>query len=198
MPFTESQAVDNPLGLYAATKKSNELMANAYSQLYQLSATGLSFFTVYGPWGRPDMALFLFTKAFLSRKPLQVYNEGNMVRDFTYIVDIIEGIMRVLVKPPCPCVSNKLDSSSLENYPCHRVFNMCNSTPVPLMEYISALEQVIGIPALKQFLPMQLGDVQSSIFDSSSLEAWIGFKPNTSVAYGIKQFWNWNRRFYGV
>lgn len=199
MPFSEQHSVDHPVSLYAASKKANELMAHTYSHLYRLPATGLRFFTVYGPWGRPDMALFLFTKAMLAGDPIQVFNNGQMVRDFTYIDDIIESLMRLLDKPALP--EPTFDPSNPDpatSWAPHRVFNIGNSNPTPLMEYIEAVEHALGIVAEKQFLPIQAGDVPATAADSSALESWINFKPNTPVRVGVSHFVVWFREFYGV
>ena len=197
MPFSESHNVDHPISIYAASKKSNELMAHSYSHLYGLPTTGLRFFTVYGPWGRPDMALFLFTKSILENKPIKVFNNGEMIRDFTYIDDIIESIARVINKPPI----NKLDfdyNSLLPNnsWAPYHIFNIGNSNPIPLMHFIHAIEKALGIKALKEFLPMQPGDVASTEANTESLEKWINFKPNTSVEEGISNFVSWYKEFY--
>ena len=199
MPFSEHQSVDHPVSLYAASKKANELMAHSYSHLYGLPATGLRFFTVYGPWGRPDMALFLFTRAILAGEPIQVFNHGQMVRDFTYVDDIIESLIRVLDQPATPdsCFDDTNPDPATSWAP-HRVFNIGNSNPTPLMDYIEALENALGVTAAKQFLPMQPGDVPATAADVSALEAWTGFKPNTSVREGIDRFVTWYRDFYGA
>ena len=199
MPFSEEHSVDHPVSLYAASKKANELMAHTYSHLYGLPATGLRFFTVYGPWGRPDMALFLFTKAMLEGKPIQVFNNGQMVRDFTYVDDIIESLMRLLEKPATadPGFDPQAPNPSTSWAP-HRVFNIGNSNPTPLMDYIHAVEQSLGVTAKKQLMPMQPGDVPATAADTSALEAWVGFKPNTSVQDGVARFVAWYREFYGV
>ena len=199
MPFSEQHSVDHPVSLYAASKKANELMAHTYSHLYGLPATGLRFFTVYGPWGRPDMALFLFTKAMLEGKPIQVFNNGQMVRDFTYIDDIIESLIRLLEKPATasPAFDPQAPNPSTSWAP-HRVFNIGNSNPTPLMDYIHAVEQALGVTAEKQLMPMQPGDVPATAADTSALEAWVGFKPNTSVQDGVARFVAWYRQFYGV
>ena len=199
MPFSEQHSVDHPVSLYAASKKANELMAHTYSHLYGLPATGLRFFTVYGPWGRPDMALFLFTKAMLEGKPIQVFNNGQMVRDFTYIDDIIESLMRLLEKPATadPAFDPQVPNPSTSWAP-HRVFNIGNSTPTPLMDYIHAVEDALGVKAEKQLMPMQPGDVPSTAADTSALEAWVHFKPNTPVQEGVANFVGWYRGFYGV
>ena len=199
LPFSEHQGVDHPVSLYAASKKANELMAHTYSHLYGLPATGLRFFTVYGPWGRPDMALFLFTKAMLAGEPIQVFNHGQMVRDFTYVGDIIESLIRVLDKPAAADPSfDPSNPDPATSWAPHRVFNIGNSNPTPLMDYIEAVEQALGITAEKQFLPMQLGDVPATAADTSALEAWTGFKPNTPVREGVARFVAWYRQFYGV
>jgi len=199
LPFSEHQGVDHPVSLYAATKKANELMAHTYSHLYGVPATGLRFFTVYGPWGRPDMALFLFTKAILEGRSIQVFNNGQMVRDFTFVDDIIESLIRVLYKT---AASDPLFDPTIPNpaksWAPHRVFNIGNSNPTPLMEYIDAIESALGKKAKKDFLPMQPGDVPATASDTSELEAWIDFKPNTPVNEGVARFVEWYRRFYGV
>ncbi len=197
LPFSEHHSVDHPVSLYAATKKSNELMAHTYSHLFSLPTTGLRFFTVYGPWGRPDMALFLFTKAILEGNPIDVFNEGNMTRDFTYIDDIVEGIIRVSDKTAIPSKSFSAEAPdpATSNAP-YRVFNIGNSQPTPLMDYISAIENALNIQAKKNFLPMQLGDVQSTSADTSELNEWINFKPNTPVNEGVANFVNWYQNFY--
>ena len=177
MPFSEKDRVDNPVSLYAATKRSNELMAHTYSHLYNLPTTGLRFFTVYGPWGRPDMALFLFTKAIIERKPINLFNNGEMLRDFTYISDIVEGIIRVLDKVP-QCNKDILDSTinSTKNAP-YKIFNIGNSRPVSLMKYVEAIEDALQLKAIKNFLPMQMGDVVATSSDVSELNSWVDFKP---------------------
>ena len=199
LPFSEQQGVDHPVSLYAASKKANELMAHTYSHLYKLPATGLRFFTVYGPWGRPDMALFLFTKAILAGEPIQVFNNGQMVRDFTYVDDIIESLLRVLDKPATPDPAfNPSQPNPASSWAPHRVFNIGNSNPTPLMDYIEAVESALGITATKTFLPMQPGDVPATAADTSALEAWTGFKPNTPVGEGVARFVAWYREFYGL
>ena len=197
MPFSEFHSVDHPVSLYAASKKANELMAHTYSHLYGIAATGLRFFTVYGPWGRPDMALFLFTKAMLGGQAIQVFNKGQMVRDFTYIDDIVESLVRLLNKPAAPDVGfNPASPNPATSWAPHRVFNIGNSNPTPLMDYIEALESCLGIKAEKQFLPMQPGDVPATAADTSALETWINFKPNTQVKDGVSRFVSWYREFY--
>lgn len=191
-PFSVDDRVDYPISLYAATKKANELMAHTYSHLFELPTTGLRFFTVYGPWGRPDMALFLFTKAILDGKPINVFNNGDMMRDFTYVDDIVEGVIRVLDAPPTP-----ESGTSITKAP-YRVFNIGNSSPVALMDMIAALESALGKTAEKNFMPMQPGDVRSTVADVTSLEAAVGFKPATTIEAGIGHFVDWYREYYSV
>ena len=199
IPFSEKQSVDHPVSLYAATKKSNELMAHSYSHLYGIPTTGLRFFTVYGPWGRPDMALFLFTEAILNDQPIKVFNHGKMIRDFTYIDDIVESIIQIINKPS---VSDKSFDTKSPNpsssWAPYRVFNIGNSTPTSLLDYIEAIENEIGKKSKKLFLPMQPGDVPETESDTSLLESWTGFKPNTSIKDGVKQFIAWYRDFYKI
>ena len=199
MPFSEKNGVDHPVSIYAASKRTNELIAHSYSHLYQLPTTGLRFFTVYGPWGRPDMALFLFTKAILEGKPINIFNNGEMTRDFTYIDDITESIIRLLEKPAqrdkdFNCFS---PNPSLSWAP-FKIFNIGNSSPTHLMDYINELENALGKEAKKNFLPMQPGDVQSTSADTSALEKYINFKPKTSIKYGISEFTNWYKDFYKI
>jgi len=199
LPFSEHQGVDHPVSLYAASKKANELMAHTYSHLYKLPATGLRFFTVYGPWGRPDMALFLFTKAILEGKPIQVFNNGEMVRDFTFVDDIVESVLRVLDKPATPDSKfNAAIPDPATSWAPHRIFNIGNSNPTPLMVYIKAIENALGTTAIKEFLPLQPGDVPATAANTSALEAYTGFKPNTPVEEGVALFVTWYREFYGV
>ena len=199
LPFAEHQGVDHPVSLYAASKKANELMAHTYSHLYGLPSTGLRFFTVYGPWGRPDMALFLFTKAMLKGEPIQIFNNGEMVRDFTFVDDIVESMIRLIHKPPTPQPDfDRRHPDPAMSWAPHRVFNIGNSNPTPLMDYIEAIESALGITATKEFLPMQPGDVPATSADTSALEAWINFRPNTSVKEGVARFVSWYRTFYGV
>ena len=197
LPFSEHHSVDHPVSLYAATKKANELMAHSYSKLFGLPTTGLRFFTVYGPWGRPDMALFLFANAMLKGESIEVFNNGNMIRDFTYIDDIIEGVIRVLDK--IATSNDKYDAINPDpassNAP-YRLFNIGNSQPTALMKYISALENSLNIEAKKIFLPMQLGDVQATSADVSELKNWINFKPNTGIDVGVKRFVEWYKEYY--
>lgn len=197
LPFHESQSVNHPVSLYAATKKSNELMAHTYSHLYGISATGLRFFTVYGPWGRPDMAPMLFADAVLRGKPIRIFNYGKMQRDFTYIDDIVEGIIRVLDKPPSSNPSfDKTDPDPATSWAPHRVFNIGNSSPVPLMDFIEALEEALGVEAIKEFEPMQPGDVQATAADTSALESWVGFRPMTNIKDGTREFALWYKSYF--
>lgn len=197
LPFSEQQGVDHPVSLYAASKKANELMAHTYSHLYGLPTTGLRFFTVYGPWGRPDMALFLFTKAILEGKPIHIFNEGKMMRDFTYIDDIVESMYRLLSKPASPDpLFDSTNPNPSTSWAPYRVFNIGNSSPTPLMTYIEAIEHALGITAIKEFMPMQQGDVPATSADVSALEAWVGYKPNTSINDGVTSFVQWYRQFY--
>lgn len=197
MPFSTDDAVDHPVSLYAATKKANELMAHTYSCLYGLPVTGLRFFTVYGPWGRPDMALFKFTKAMLEGKSIDVYNNGKMKRDFTYIDDITEAIVRLqeVIPQPDPGWTVETGTPAASCAP-YRIYNIGNSAPVPLMAYISALEQALGIEARKNMLPMQPGDVPETSADTRALYDAIGFKPQTAISQGVKNFVSWYRDFY--
>jgi UDP-glucuronate 4-epimerase len=189
MPFEESDPVDHPVSLYAATKKANELMAHTYSHLYRLPATGLRFFTVYGPWGRPDMAYFSFTKAVLEGRGIDVFNHGDMQRDFTWIDDIVEGVLRVLDKPATP---------ETEGGAPHRVFNIGNHDPVPLLDFIACIERATGREAVKRLLPMQPGDVPATYASTQALHDWVGFAPATPLAEGIARFVRWYRGYYGV
>ncbi|MCW8193267.1 NAD-dependent epimerase [Proteobacteria bacterium 005FR1] len=198
-PFSEHHNVDHPIALYAASKKANELMAHAYSSLYKLPTTGLRFFTVYGPWGRPDMALFLFTKGILEGKPIDIYNHGNMIRDFTYIDDIVEGVVRVLDTPAAPDPDwNGNDPDPATSYAPYRVYNIGNNKPVKLMDFIEAIEKAVGKEAIKNMMEMQPGDVPSTCADVSALETDLGFKPNTPVDVGIQRFVDWYREYYGA
>lgn len=199
MPFGEHDNVDHPVSLYAASKKANELMAHTYSHLYGLPATGLRFFTVYGPWGRPDMALFLFTKAILSGDPMQVFNHGKMVRDFTYIGDIVEGVVRVLDRPPAANpVFDKETPDPATSWAPWRVLNVGNNRPVELMTYIETLERALGKVARKDFLPLQDGDVPATYARTDELNALTGFVPATTVDEGIDRFVAWYRDYYGI
>ncbi|HSA04072.1 MAG TPA: NAD-dependent epimerase [Tenuifilaceae bacterium] len=197
MPFSTSHNVDHPISLYAASKKSNELMAHTYSYLYGMPTTGLRFFTVYGPWGRPDMALFIFAKAITEGKPIDVFNNGNMQRDFTYVDDIVEGIIRVIDNP-----ANKDDkwsgqkpnpSTSVAPY---KIYNIGNSSPVKLLDFIEAIESALGKKAIKNFLPLQAGDVPATWADVDDLVENLGYKPQTTIQYGINRFIEWYKNFY--
>lgn len=199
MPFSVHDNVDHPVSLYAATKKANELMAHCYAHLYRIPCTGLRFFTVYGPWGRPDMALFLFTKAMLEGKPIEVFNHGQMQRDFTYIDDIVEGVVRALDRPaqPDPRWSGDQPDPSLSNAP-YRLYNIGNHQPVPLLRFIEVLEQTLGVKAEKRLLPLQPGDVPATYADVEDLTRDVGFKPSTSIETGIARFVQWYREYYEV
>jgi len=199
LPFATEDSVDHPVSLYAATKKANELMSHSYAHLYGLPTTGLRFFTVYGPWGRPDMALFKFTKAILAGESIDVYNHGEMHRDFTYIDDITEAIVRLqaVIPQADPSWSVEQGSPATSSAPYH-VYNIGNNTPVKLMEYITALEQALGVTARKNMLPMQPGDVMDTSADTAELYRDIGFKPETSVEEGVKRFVDWYKAFYQV
>jgi len=199
MPFAVEHNVDHPLSLYAASKKSNELMAHTYSHLYQLPTTGLRFFTVYGPWGRPDMALFLFTKKMLAGEPIQVFNHGNHRRDFTYIDDIVSGVIRTSdrIAEPNPEWSGAKPDPSSSAAP-YRIYNIGNHTPVELMDFIQALETALGVTAKKEMLPMAPGDVPDTFADVTALELDVGFSPKTDIKAGIEKFVAWYRRYYNV
>lgn len=198
MPFATSDNVDHPISLYAATKKSNELMAHVYSYLYNLPTTGLRFFTVYGPWGRPDMALFLFTKAILENRPIDVFNNGNMIRDFTYIDDIVEGVIRVIDNPaksnPSWTGKNPDPSSSIAPY---KIYNIGNNNPVKLMDFIEAIEKSLGKKAKKNFLPLQAGDVPATYANVDDLIEDFDYKPQTNIQEGIDKFVDWYLEFFG-
>ena len=194
LPFSEKDNVDHPISLYAASKKANELMAHAYAHLYGLPATGLRFFTVYGPWGRPDMALFKFTKGILEGQPIPVYNRGQMVRDFTYVDDIVEGVIRVLDQPPAKGGgASEPDRSASAPW---RIYNIGNSARVQLMDYIQALEKALGRKATLELLPMQDGDVPATEADVSALESDFGYRPQVGVEEGVKRFVEWYCRFF--
>jgi UDP-glucuronate 4-epimerase len=197
MPFAESQGVDHPLTLYAATKRSNELMAHSYSSLYSLPTTGLRFFTVYGPWGRPDMALFLFTKNILAGLPIDVYNGGDHRRDFTYVDDIVKGVVAAVdhVAGPDPNWDSDQPNPSTSSAP-FRIYNIGNQTPVPLMRYIEVLEECLGKKALKNLLPMQLGDLANTCADVEMLAREVGYRPSTDLETGVKHFVEWYLAYY--
>lgn len=198
MPYSVCHNVDHPLSLYAATKKSNELMAHAYSHLYQMPTTGLRFFTVYGPWGRPDMAPFLFVKSIISGVPIKVFNNGNHRRDFTYIDDIVGGVLRVVDSPPQGSdIPSDIHSPGITHAPW-RIYNIGNSAPVELMAFIAAIEDALGMKAQKTFLPIQPGDVVDTYADVTDLEKDFGYRPSVSVSEGVKSFVEWYKRFYGI
>lgn len=198
MPFGESHNVDHPISLYAATKKSNELMAHTYSHLYGLPVTGLRFFTVYGPWGRPDMALFRFADAMRAGQPIDVYNHGRMIRDFTYIDDVAEGVIRVLDKPATANPDyDPLHPDAATAAAPFRLFNIGNGQPTPLMDYIGALERALGISASMNMMEMQPGDVPATSADTSALRDWVGFAPDTRVEDGVARFAEWYLNYYG-
>ncbi|MBX0319598.1 NAD-dependent epimerase [Shouchella clausii] len=197
MPFSTKDAVNHPVSLYAATKKSNELLAHTYSHLYNLPTTGLRFFTVYGPWGRPDMAYFSFTKNIIEGKPIKVFNNGEMMRDFTYIDDIIEGIIRLIDKKPEPNMDfNYTAPDPSSSYAPYKIYNIGNNQPVKLMDFIQTIEKHVGKKAKLEFLPMQPGDVQATYADIDDLTNAVGFSPNTSIDEGIGQFVEWYRSYY--
>tara|TARA_B100001971_G_scaffold33810_1_gene28648 strand:+ start:54 stop:1058 length:1005 start_codon:yes stop_codon:yes gene_type:complete len=199
MPFSTQHNVDHPISLYGATKRSNELMAHTYSHLYDLPTTGLRFFTVYGPWGRPDMALFLFTKAILEGKPIEVYNKGEMSRDFTYIDDIINGVLSLLDLPPKSLNhwNGKVPDPSSSKAP-FKLYNIGNNSPVKLMDFINEIEKRLGIKAEINFMPLQPGDVVASHADVDELEEVLGYKPSTTIGEGIREFLDWYKEFYNI
>ena len=199
MPFSERKGAGHPLSLYAATKRANELMAHSYSHLFGVRASGLRFFTVYGPWGRPDMALFLFTKAILEGRPIEVFNEGRMQRDFTYVDDIVEGVVRVRDRPaqPDPTWDGDAPDASTSTAPW-RIYNIGNSRPTDLLRYIEVLEACLGRKAERHMVGMQPGDVPATWADVSLLEAAVGYRPNTSIEQGVERFVAWYREYYGV
>ncbi len=199
VPFSTSQNVDHPISLYAASKKCNELMAHVYSHLFNIPTTGLRFFTVYGPWGRPDMALFIFTKAILAGQPIQVFNNGNMVRDFTYVDDIVEGVVRVIDNPPLakPNWDSVVPEPSNSSAP-YQVYNIGNNSPVKLVDFITAIEEELGIKAKKEFLPLQPGDVPATYADVNDLVTNLHYKPNSSIKKGIKAFIDWYKEYYSI
>ena len=199
MPFSIHHNIDHPVSLYAATKKANELMAHTYSSLYKIPTTGLRFFTVYGPWGRPDMALFLFTRAILEGKPIDVFNYGKMQRDFTYIDDIIEGVVRVMKKTPKPNPSWSGDAPDPgTSYAPYKVYNIGNNNPVELMTFIETIEKCLGKKAKKKLLPLQAGDVPATYADVDDLMNDVGFKPATPIEEGVGRFVEWYQKYYKV
>lgn len=198
-PFPEASPTEHPISLYAATKKANEMMAHSYSHLFRIPTTGLRFFTVYGPWGRPDMALFLFTDAIINDKPIKVFNGGDMLRDFTYIDDIVEGVVRCMQKPATPDAgwdgNNPAIPASSAPY---RIFNIGNSTPVKLTQYIAEIERCLGKEAIKQMMPMQPGDVPATHADVSSLSNYVGYQPQVNIQTGVRRFVDWYMEYYKV
>ena len=199
MPFSEADTTDHPLSLYAATKRANELMAHSYSHLYNIPVTGLRFFTVYGPWGRPDQSLFLFVSSMLKNEPIKVFNHGKMLRDFTYIDDIVEGVIRVLDKPATPdaCFNSQSPLPHISSAP-FRIFNIGKSDPVPLIDFIEAIESALNIVSQKIYLPLQPGDVRETYAETSKLDAWVDLKPATSVRVGVGRFVDWYLNYYKV
>ena len=197
VPFSEHDNVDHPISLYAATKKANELMAHTYSHLFELPTTGLRFFTVYGPWGRPDMAMYLFTAAILEGRPIDVFNHGNMRRDFTYIDDLVEGVLRVADRIPQPDSSRSADDPAISAAP-YRVYNIGNNQPVELMKLIETLETCLGRKAVKNLLPMQPGDVPETYADIDDLAQDVQFRPGTSIEDGVGRFVEWYRGYHGL
>ena len=197
VPFSEHDNVDHPVSLYAATKKANELMAHTYSHLYQIPTTGLRFFTVYGPWGRPDMSPMLFTKAILADEPIQVFNHGDMIRDFNYIDDIVASVNETLFKTATP--NRNFDGQHPDPATSHapyRIFNIGNSHPVPLMQFIETIEDALGKKAIKKMMGMQAGDIKITSADTSELNQWVNFKPNTSIKEGVTRFIDWYKNYY--
>ncbi len=197
MPLSEEHPTEHPMALYAATKKANEMMAHSYSHLFRLPTTGLRFFTVYGPWGRPDMALFLFTDAIMKGKPINVFNHGKMVRDFTYVTDIVESITRLVERPAEVNENWSGDNPNISSSSApYRIFNIGNSSPTPLMDYIEALEKALGQTAIKNMMDMQPGDVPATHADTSALENYVSFRPQTSVTEGVANFVAWYKSYY--
>jgi UDP-glucuronate 4-epimerase len=197
MPFSVHQNVDHPVSLYGATKKANELMAHSYSHLYRLPTTGLRFFTVYGPWGRPDMAYFLFTRAILEGRPIDVYNDGRMRRDFTYIDDIVEGVVRIMARPATPDPNWKGEAPDSATSPApYRLYNIGNHSSVELLHFIGVIEDCLGKKAVKRLLPAQPGDVIATSADVSDLTRDVGFGPNTPIETGLRRFIDWYRAYY--
>lgn len=199
MPFSTKDEVNHPVSLYAATKKSNELMAHSYSHLFGIPTTGLRFFTVYGPYGRPDMAYYSFTKNIIEGKTIKIFNEGNMKRDFTYIDDIVDGIVRLIDQPPQPNENwDKKNPTPESSYAPYKIYNIGNNQPVKLMDFIQTLEKHIGVEAKKEFLPMQPGDVEATYADIDDLTEATGFKPTTTIDEGLKKFVDWYKEYYNV
>ena len=197
LPFVEASSADHPVSLYAATKKANEVMAHSYAWVHRLPCTGLRFFTVYGPWGRPDMSPFLFARAILAGDPIKVFNHGQMRRDFTYVDDIVEGVVRTLRKPPAAANDPRLLESPAASTAPYRVFNIGNNQPIALLSYIEVFERALGVKAKLELVPMQPGDVEATAADVEALDAWIGFRPSTPVEEGVARFVDWYRGYYG-
>ena len=198
VPFSENDPVDHPISLYAATKRSNELVAHTYSHLYGLPSTGLRFFTVYGPWGRPDMAPMIFTKAMILKKPIKIFNYGKMFRDFTYVDDVTEAIIKLVNKP---ATAEKISENSLTpsvSWAPYKIFNLGNSNSVSIMQFIELIEDELDIKAIKEFTDIKPGDVEMTASDNSQLYSWIGYKPKTSIKKGIKEFVKWYKLFYEI
>ncbi len=199
IPFDTNQNTDHPISLYAASKKANELMAHAYSHLFAIPSTGLRFFTVYGPWGRPDMALFIFTKNILEGKPISIFNNGEMMRDFTYVDDITEGVVRIMNKPPKQDDSWSSSGSEISSSSApYKIYNIGNNAPVKLIDFVEAIEKELGIKAIKDFLPLQPGDVPSTYANVSELVSAVGYKPSTSIRFGVHEFVKWYKMYYKV
>ena len=197
LPYSENHHVDHPVSLYASTKRSNELMAHTYSHLYNLPTTGLRFFTVYGPWGRPDMAPFIFTKSILNKEPIRIFNNGDMVRDFTYIDDIVESIYRCCMKPAVKDIAfNKTDPKPNSSYAPYKLFNIGNGVPIKLIDFIEVIEKTLKVDAIKIFEPIQPGDVKSTEASTINLENWINFRPQTNLIDGVNKFIDWYKEFY--
>ena len=199
VPFNENDNIDHPVSLYAATKKSNELVAHSYSHLFKIPSTGLRFFTVYGPWGRPDMSPMIFTESIISRKPIKIFNFGKMWRDFTYIDDVIESITRLIHKPPLEKMEyDFISPKASQSWAPYQVFNIGNNSVIPLMEFINTLEEILGIEAIKEFLPMQEGDVVKTYADTSLIEEYTSYKPKICIKQGLKLFIDWYREYHEI
>ena len=197
LPYSEDQSVNHPVSLYAATKKSNELMAHSYSHLFEIPSTGLRFFTVYGPWGRPDMAPMIFANSIIKEEPISIFNYGDMFRDFTYIDDIIEGIFRCCYKPATSCENfDFLNPKPSKSFAKHRIFNIGNNKPVQLLEFVEAIETSLCKKAIKEFKPMQMGDVKNTFANVDLLKDWVGFQPKTSIEEGVSLFIDWFNNIY--
>jgi UDP-glucuronate 4-epimerase len=199
LPYSTNQPVDHPVSLYAASKKANELMAHTYAHVHRLPVTGLRFFTVYGPWGRPDMATYLFTRAIYEGKPIQIFNHGNMRRDFTYVDDIAEGVIRTLDRPAAPAPDWKPEAPEVASSSApYRIYNIGNNQPVNLLDFVSTLEKIVGKPAIRDLRPMQAGDVLETCADISALQRDVGFAPSTPLAVGLERFVDWYRVYHGL